>query len=390
MIWYTAYKNMFGAGLRMWLNATATAIALSLIIFTGGLYDGMRAYAKEVMIATELGGGAYWHPEYDPTDPLTIDDAHGPMPPEISEAVSTGHLVPVLVVQGAIYPNGRLVSTLFKGIDPNQTVLNMPTEVLRDYDGEFIPVLMGESMAKSAGLETGDIFVLRWRDELGSYDAADAQLVHVMSTGNFRIDSGQLWLSIIDLDQMMGAQNIATYAVADIGAAMDEAVGDWLPRDIDYLMADMEALIESDQAGAFLVYFLLIMMAALGIFNGQTLAIFRRVREIGTFQALGLTQRQVVALFTLESFMTGLVALALSAIVGGPILLWAAHTGIPLPYEGSDMGVVIAQRMAPVYTWPSVLKATGTILAIIAVVSYLPARRIAKLHPTDALRGRGV
>ena len=75
--------------------------------------------------------------------------------------------------------------------------------------------------------------------------------------------------------------------------------GDWIPRDINYLVQDMEAIIEADKPGAQVMYMILLALAAMGIFNAQVLSIFRRGREIGTLMAIGMTRPRVVGLFTL-------------------------------------------------------------------------------------------
>ena len=46
------------------------------------LYDGMREHAKQVSIDTEIAGGAYWHPNFDPLDPMTFEDSHSSLPIE--------------------------------------------------------------------------------------------------------------------------------------------------------------------------------------------------------------------------------------------------------------------------------------------------------------------
>ncbi len=43
-----------------------------MIIFMSGMYDGMREHAKQVSIDTEISGGAYWHPQYDPIGPHVL------------------------------------------------------------------------------------------------------------------------------------------------------------------------------------------------------------------------------------------------------------------------------------------------------------------------------
>ena len=69
MLFKIAIKNLLGAKLRTWLNVFVTAISFFMIIFMSGLYDGMREHAKQISIDTEIAGGAYWHPDYDLSQP---------------------------------------------------------------------------------------------------------------------------------------------------------------------------------------------------------------------------------------------------------------------------------------------------------------------------------
>jgi ABC-type antimicrobial peptide transport system permease subunit len=48
----------------------------------------------------------------------------------------------------------------------------------------------------------------------------------------------------------------------------------------------------------------------------------------------------------------------------------------------------MSERMYPIYSAGLVLGTTILVFVITIVVSFLPTRRIAKLKPADALRGR--
>jgi ABC-type lipoprotein release transport system permease subunit len=130
------------------------------------------------------------------------------------------------------------------------------------------------------------------------------------------------------------------------------------------------------------------LLALLAVFDTQVLSIFRRQKEIGTYVALGYTQRQVVWLFTLEGAMHSILAAGLAAIYGLPFLLWQAKTGWELPVKSGDYGFSIAQTLYPVYSAGLVISTTLLVMIATAVVSYWPSRRIAKLNPTEALRGK--
>ena len=132
MLFKIALKNLLGAKLRTFLNVFVTAISFFMIIFMTGLYDGMRQHAKQVTIDTEIAGGAYWHPLYDPMEPILFEDSHSTLPQDIRSLVEKDKAVPILVSQAAIYPNGRIMPVIMKGIDPGQNIVNMPTNTLNN------------------------------------------------------------------------------------------------------------------------------------------------------------------------------------------------------------------------------------------------------------------
>lgn len=387
-----ALKNLLGAGLRTWLNVFVLSLSFVLIIFTQGLLEGMNKQAEEAMIASEIGGGHLQHPAYDPYDPLTLSDAHGPVPPPLAALAASGKAAPVLVVQGTIYPGGRLFTVRVKGIDPGQTAVNLPSSVLAaPLAGDEIPVLIGERMAKLTGLAKGDTFTLQWRDAHGTFDARDATVVEIMKTSVQTIDSGQVWVPLARLRDMTGMAGEATFAVLAQGtSALPSAAeaGGWVLRTQDDFLADIRAMVESKTAGSSILYAIFLALAMLAIFDTQVLSIFHRRREMGTLMALGFTRMKVIGLFTLEGMLNGVLAALVAAVYGIPILTWMARTGWALPGNTDSYGFAIGERLFPSYGAGLVAGTTLLVLLTTTVVSFLPTRRIAKLKPTDALRGR--
>lgn len=397
-----AIKNLLGAGLRTWLNVFVLSLSFVLIIFSQGLLEGMNKQAEEAMIASEIGGGHLQHPAYDPYDPLTLTDAHGPVPASLAALAASGKAAPVLVVQGTIYPGGRLFTVRVKGIDPDQTAVNLPTSVLAaPLAGDEIPVLIGERMAKMTGLAKGDTFTLQWRDAHGTFDARDATVVEIMKTSVQTVDSGQIWVPLARLRDMTGLPGEATFAVLALGAAASPAAsrpaaslpssaesGGWVLRTQDDFLADIRAMVESKTAGSSILYAIFLALAMLAIFDTQVLSIFHRRREMGTLMALGFTRTKVIGLFTLEGMLNGVLAALVAAAYGIPLLSWMARTGWALPGNTDSYGFAIGERLFPSYSLALVAGTTLLVLLTTTVVSFLPTRRIAKLKPTDALRGR--
>ncbi len=390
MLFKIAIKNLLGAKLRTWLNVFVTALSFFMIILFSAMYDGMREHAKQVTIDTEIAGGAYWHPKYDPLDPMTFEDAHSAPPAEVEALVDEKKAFPVLVSQASIYPNGRIMPVIMKGITPEQNIINMPTQMLAGHEEVTIPVLIGRSMSNDAKLEVGDAFTIRWLDANRTYDADEGTVVHIMDTENFKLDMGHIWIPLEKAQTMLAMEEEATYVTYAEELSIVENKGDWIPRDVKYLIRDMEALIEADEPNAAIMYIILLCFAGMGIFNAQVLSIFRRGREIGTLMALGMTRSRVVGLFTLEGGLNALLAGIMTVIFFGPLLWYFGVNGIWLGVDYSDgsMGLIVEKYLIPVYSVGLVMTTTIVVSIIVLIVSYLPSRRIARMKPTDALRGK--
>ena len=175
-----ALKNLLGPRLRTILNIFVTAFSFFIILLMSGIYDGMLQHAKNVTIDTEIAGGAYWHPNYDPLDPMSFENAHSVVPNEIKLLVDQNKAFPVLVSQVSIYPGGRIMPAILKGIPADQNIVNMPTQSLNGFNDGTIPILIGKGMAQDTKLNVGDSFTIRWLDVDRTYDADEGTVVYIM------------------------------------------------------------------------------------------------------------------------------------------------------------------------------------------------------------------
>jgi putative ABC transport system permease protein len=387
MLVILAAKNFFRAGAKAWLRVGVLSLAFVIIIGMQGLYDGIAEQTSRAMIAVEVGGGQYWHPKFDPENPLTLPDAHGPIPEQLGTLVRSGQATPILAVQGYMYSKGSLRPVLLKGIDPGQRVLSMPADVLAAGDGT-VPALIGTRMAAEAGLKAGDIATVRWRDAKGTFDAQDVRIARVMSTSVQSIDTGQVWLPLDALQRMARMGGEATLLVLAPGATAPAPTAGWSFKDLDFLLADLRAMIRTKEAGASIMYIVLLFLAMIAILDTQVLSIFYRKKEIGTLMALGLTRGSVIRLFTLEGALNAGLAALVGAVYGIPLLALLVANGIPMPAVAEQAGYAIGERIFPAYSAVLVVGTTLLVGAVTTIVSYLPTRKIATLQPTEALRGR--
>ena len=140
--------------------------------------------------------------------------------------------------------------------------------------------------------------------------------------------------------------------------------------------------------GGSVIYIVLMMLDMLAVFDTQVLSIFRRQKEIGTYMAMGMTRLQVVRLFTVEGAMHAILAAVLGAIPGIPFLIWMGKTGFAMPAGTDTMGIAIAEVIYPAYSVGLVVTVMLIIIITTTIVSFLPSRKISKMNPTEAIKGK--
>jgi putative ABC transport system permease protein len=382
-----AVRNLLGAGLRTWLNVLVLSFSYVAIIYMQGIYKGMNDQVEQAMIAAQYGGGQYWQEAYDPYDPLSLDNAHQVIPDTLQKRIAKKEATPILIRQGTIYPNGRFRTVLLKGIDPGQSTVIIPSLLLSP-EGEIVPALIGKRMAQSTGLNKGDYLAVQWRDKNGTFDACEVQIVEIMRTTVQEIDNNQIWLPLNQLQQMTGMPGEATMIVVSKEYIPDQEFTGWTFKNLDYLLRDLREMVSMKTMGASIMYTVLLFLAMLAIFDTQILSIFRRRKEMGTLMAMGMTRLKIIQLFTLEGAMHGVLAALAAALYGIPLMVYTARQGWALPDSTDSYGIAIGEKIFPIY---SVALVAGTILLVLGIttiVSFLPTRKIAKLKPTDALRGK--
>ena len=386
-IFKLAFRNILGAGLRTWLNVVALSFSFVAIIFLQGIYTGMNDQVEQATVDAFYGGGQFWQRSYDPYDPLTLDDAHAPLPKELNALVQSDQATPILIRQAAIYPEGRFRTILLKGIDPLQKVLSVPSILLMDGQGT-IPALIGSRMAKSTGLHKGDELTIQWRDVHGTFDARTVRIIAVVKTSVQEIDNGQVWIPLAQLQSLSAMPGHATIVVLRPSISPPGISSGWEFKSLEYLLQDIHTAVRSKRISASIFYIVLLFLAMLAIFDTQVLSIFRRRKEMGTLMALGMTRANIIELFTLEGALHGIFAAFVAALYGIPLLGYVAKTGWELPGAADTVGFAIGEKLFPTYSVALVAGTTALVLLVTTVVSFLPTRRIAKLKPTDALRGK--
>jgi putative ABC transport system permease protein len=385
-----AVRNILHAGLRTWLNVIVLSVAFVSIVVTEGLFDGALEQVRDTEIDFNIGGGQFWQNEYDPYNASSFEKSHSEISFDLKNEIEKGNATAVLISSAVIYSRNLIESVCLRGIDPDQKIVKINTAVLKNQtESSSIPGFIGSRMAEKSGLQEGDYVSARWRNIKGTFDAGDIKIVKVLDINTPLIDRDQIWIPLEDMRKMMQASGQATLIILckNINTIPVDS-RNWIYKDQNYLLKDINHNIERRKRHSSLFYIMLIGMALLAVFDTQVLSIFKRRKEMGTLMALGMTKSNVIGLFTFEGCLTGILAFIVGSLYGVPLLTYLAKEGIVLPRMMQQSQFALGLILYPKYGL-RIYILTGLILFIsVIVVSYLPTRRITKLKPTDALKGK--
>lgn len=381
-----AFRNLMGAGLRTWLNVIVLSFAFVLIIFYNGMIDGWNRQARNDTQNWEIGNGQFWHPEYDKYDSYTIADSKAEISEEAQNLIDQDKITPLLYREATIYPQGRLQGALLKGVDPNQKILQLPTADIQNSQNKYAAII-GTGMADATKLEVGDHLLMRWRDKNGTFDAREIEIVSIFNCDVPTVDNGTIYMNLEVVQEMTDLQNQATMFVLNRDYENTHLDG-WVYKDLDFLLVELDNIIESKKGGGMFLQSILLILALLAIFDTQVLSIFRRQKEIGTYIALGLTRGKVVGIFTIEGAAHSILAAIVGAIYGIPLFIYMSKVGIYYGDMAKASGLPIAQTLYPYYSLGLIISSIIIVVVSATIVSYLPARKISKMEPTQALKGK--
>lgn len=119
-----------------------------------------------------------------------------------------------------------------------------------------------------------------------------------------------------------------------------------------------------------------LLLAALGVLNGQLLAALERAKELGVLRALGATQAQIAGMVGLEALVVGIASGLLGVGLGcglAPLIVRALRvvSGLPLPFPGPS--------------WHYLWAALGA-LAVALLAAVYPMWRMVRARPAEAVR----
>ncbi len=276
-------------------------------------------------------------------------------------------------------------TTLFGVSRDAARVLDLPPEERLTLgtlnDGE---VMLGAALARSVGAFSGEEVRL-----LNSSQRRTTLKVRgVFQTGNYLIDSAYAFTNLKTLQQLQGTTTITGYQLRLFNPDLAPRVGEDLTRTRAYAALPWQSLYGTllDQLAlqkrviAFVVL-LIVVVAAFGIANVLTLAVFEKTQEIAILRAIGATRTLITRVFLIEGLILGFGGLLLGNVLGLGISAYFTVRPFTLP---GDLYFITTLPVEVKVTDILGVNAIGLTTTLLAAL--IPARRAASVEPGRIIR----
>lgn len=306
---------------------------------------------------------------------------------------------------GAMFSNFKETTSIrLNGVIPAKEIAacpDLPKRILGDKPETFLPegsIILPELIAKGLKVNVGDSIVLVATNRDGSVNGM-----------NFTVHAGLEGLSgpggrdgYIHLNDARSLLRIDDQQVSEIAVRLDHPDKEKLVlKQLQQTLGQMQ-----NQQGkpAFEIHsweklspfanianmidlmtlFIKIMLAAIvliSVMNVMVMAVYERVREIGTLAAMGTQPNTILGLFITEGFLLGVLGSIIGVAISWLLIVILQYSEITFNF-GRQSGLLLQPHLQ----LSDALFASGIVIIAAVLASLQPAWKAAQLNPVDALR----
>jgi ABC-type lipoprotein release transport system permease subunit len=406
-----AWRNVFRHRRRTVITFAAISAGIGYMILMDSFMGGFELYSMRNFVDQEAGHlkvhaeGYRDEENVMPLDVVITDPAA--VMGAIRDRLGYDRMTARIAFRGELSDGVDQLPVVGIGIDTatDQRVFDYRGAVTR---GRFLAnrldILVGQNLARDIDIDTGDYVTVVARTRKESWNAYDFTVAGLLGTSDMFIDMNSVVMDIGTADellQMDGAVTEIPIRLAGMDAAAPakkrfrQAVAEvpelagleaWTWRELGELIFQITG---TKQAGGFILTFVVIVIAAVGIINTMLMAVMERTREIGTMRALGFGFKEVVGLFLWEGALIGVFGSILGAAMGvaGAVLLDFLALDVTNLMPGGfqsllPMRMIMYTDVDPTFVLRAILLGIGVSL----LATLIPARRAARIQPAEALR----
>lgn len=338
--------------------------------------------AEEVYAATKIYGLTPEERRRGIKNPLAIMAA--------IESWVPGAIAPSVKTQAILRYAGRDVGASVLGIDPHREpkVSALPKQMRQGTLASLFrasnAIILGSRLAEKIGARVGASITV----QTGEGVQISAQVVGLFHSGVRQVDEATAYVLVKTgqvLARQTGLVNELRLRVADAMAARE--IAGRIERETGYKAVSWQEAHE-DLLSAFTIRNVImftvvgaiLLVASFGTYNIISTITHEKARDIAIMKSLGLPEATVRRIFVLEAVLIGLLGGLIGWMLGYLLCLGLGSVEIKSPFMD-------ATRL-PI-AWSPLHYAIAAAVAVASSVAagYFPARKAARVHPVEIIRG---
>ncbi len=420
-LFFIAWRNLWRNKVRSALTISALGGGLAMLILYVALLDGMIKQMSD--FATNISSGVMQvHREKFVED----QDLYATLPWPLIEKLQQDN--PSIKFSPRLYAAGlgsvaENSSGLFiKAIDPEQEsqVTTMLTHLregkaalsaidsnTQDYN--IYDVIVGATFAKNMDIKVGSELVIVSQAADGSIANGLFNVSGILKPIEPVFDRTGVLMSIISFQELMvlnnGAHELAIQItdfkdLPNVQSELTAQINQWQKINADKekivvknwreLMPAVSDMIEASKAATFILGFIMISLASMGMLNTTIMSIFERKHEFGILLSLGMGKYWLLLMVMFEAVFISIISGIFGCLLGLAGAWWLQEYGIDLSAympDGFDYGGIIFEPIWRAHiNYDNILLSALLMLFISLLASLIPSWRTVKLKPVEVLR----
>ena len=419
MITAVAWRNLWRRKQRTLFTALAMGVGVGLAMATTALQTGIFSEMFDEMITDTLGHVQIHHPSYP-----ALRHLHDTLP-EAQSLVNAAEALPhVRVAAPRLFTvalaggKERSTGALVIGVDPHREA--ELSELHREVKagGQWLTpkaqseVVLGVRLAEELELTIGEELALVGQDAFGGVAQGLYRVKGLIQSGTIELDQGGVWLHLSDAQALLALDDQAHEILIAGGESRAEAlafgVGLEQVRGLRDEVAQLKPLqsqsaltqtwreakpslsqfMDAQQSGAYILLFIVLILAALVVLNTMLMSIYERTRELGVMLAVGVRPRTVSALVIVEALYLATIAAVIGVMIGLSLDYLLITYGLDFSVNGEGLsygGVRLSPRLYGVFEPRAIFISVIALYVVTTLAALWPAWRAARLEPVDAI-----
>ena len=406
MILKLAWRNIWRNKRRTWITIASIFFAVIMSTSMSGIKEGMYERMMDNSVGKNIGyvqihGKGFW-------ENRTFDN-HIALTDSLRDYLlvnkNIDDVVPRIETFVMAIPDMTPRTAMLNGIDPEkENKLNSLRDRVKK--GEYLDanddaILIGEGLAKSLKMTVGDTLAISGTGYMEVTAEKNYRIKGIVKLGDPALNKKAIYLPLNEAQPLFMMEGLYTNLIPVIkDIRKTDAVAEQLKKDLpnrevmswEEMVPQLKNLIESDRVEGYIIYGILYLIIAFGIFGTLLMMLVERQREFGVLVAVGYKRTKLAVMVWMETVIMSLLGALIGFAGAFPVLFWLHYNPIPLNIEGMEEMAEVYENigMEPVLQAsiaPWIVAQQATIVFVLAcVLAIYPLVKLLWLNSIKAMR----